>query len=338
MTLQQTLKAAPARTTELLAKLADTTNGAVKTREKLLAELRDELQRYIDLENQHLLPVLRKHDETKGLVADATAGAKALRARLAELEAAPKDGDAFIEKLAELRKGFQQHLRDERNELLPAITKALDAEEANTLAAGIEAGMAAADDAKREEAKEARDAARQAREAADARAEAERTAARAQKAAAQSAKAAVDQAASAVQREAAAAQDAGRQIAQTVTSRVEQAATSVSGALGTYRNSAQEAAEDLRAIASASSVSTRGLGEIGSAWNDWLNKAARTNAETARRLLQCRTLQQVAEAQRDYGSSVMRNWMEANARVLQAAQQTARQALKPLGGRLDPNA
>lgn len=338
MTLHQTLKLAPTRTNELLARLADTSNNAVKTREKLLPELSAELQLYIELESQHLVPVLRKHEATKGLVADVATGTKALRARLAELEAAPKDADAFIEKLTELRQVFQKHLRDERNELLPAISKALEAEEAQTLAASIEATIAEAGNAKREEAKEAKDAGRQAREAADAEAKAERTAARAQKAAEQNVREVIDRAVNIGQLEAAAAQDAGRQITQAMTSGVEQATISVSDALSTYRHSAQEATEDLRAVSMASSLSARGLAEIGSAWGDWLNKAARTNAEATRRLLQCRTLQQVAEAQSEFGGKVMRNWMETNVQVLQVAQQTAKQALKALDGRLGSSA
>jgi hypothetical protein len=367
MTLHQTLKAAPAKTNDLLARLAETSNTAVKSREKLLADLSTELQLYIDLESRHLVPVLRKHDETKALAADAVGGAKALRAKLAELEAAPKDGDAFLEKLGDLRQSFEQHLRDERKELLPAIAKVLETEEADRLAAGIEAGIADAENAKRDEAKQARaardaekrereaadaaaeqrkrdeakqarEAAKQAREAEEAEAEAERAVVRAQKAAARAAREAVDEAANVVQLEAATAQDAGRQVAQTVAGRIERATTSVGGALDTYRSAAQSTAEDLRAVTAASSLSARGLAEIGSAWSDWLSKAARTNAEATQRLLRCRTLQQVAEAQSEFGSSVMRNWMEANALMLQAAQQSARKALKPLDGRLDPGA
>lgn len=337
MTLHQTLRAAPAKTNDLLAQLADTSNAAVKTREKLLAELRVELQSYTDLESEHLIPVLRKHEETKGLVAEAIKGTKALRSKLAELEAAPKDGDGFLEKLGELRAGFQQHLRDERKELLPVIAKVLEAEEASTVAANIEAGIAEAEAAKRAEGKASRDAARQARDAAEAEAEAERAAVRVQKAAERSARAAVDRAAKIVEVEAASSEETVRQIAGTLTAGVAQAATSTKEALGTYRESAQAVTEDLRAVTASSSVSARGLAEAGSAWSEWLSEAARINAEATRRLLGCRTLQQLAEAQRDYGSSVMRNWMATSARVLNVSQQAARQAAKPLDGRLNPN-
>ena len=65
MTLRQTIQAAPGKTTELITKLSATSNQAVKTRENLFAELSEELARYIEIEERQLLPLLRKHPETK---------------------------------------------------------------------------------------------------------------------------------------------------------------------------------------------------------------------------------------------------------------------------------
>jgi hypothetical protein len=52
----------------------------VKTREGLFAQLSDELVRYVELEEQHFLPLLRKHPDTKDLAAGALKGNKDLRA------------------------------------------------------------------------------------------------------------------------------------------------------------------------------------------------------------------------------------------------------------------
>ena len=90
MTLRQTIQAAPAKTTELITKLSATSNQALKTRESLFAQLSDELTRYVELEEQHFLPLLRKHSETKGLAADALKGNKEMRASLEKLSAMPK--------------------------------------------------------------------------------------------------------------------------------------------------------------------------------------------------------------------------------------------------------
>src|SRR6476619_1331434 len=111
MSLRTLMQAGPAKANELFAKLSETSDGAVKTREKLFAELKAELELHTSLEEQHLFPVLRRNAETKELVADAVRDNRELRARLAELEALPKNDEAFPERLKELQKVFRQHAR-----------------------------------------------------------------------------------------------------------------------------------------------------------------------------------------------------------------------------------
>ena len=164
MTLRQVIHSGPAKANELFARLAETGDGAVKTRERLFAELKAELELLAGLEEQHLFPALRKRPETKALAADALADNKQVRALLAELEPMPKEGQDFPAKLAELRKAFQQHVRDEKRELLPAVAKALSEEEAQTVAEKIAAGKAEAEEAQREEAERQRAEARRERE------------------------------------------------------------------------------------------------------------------------------------------------------------------------------
>ena len=164
MTLRQVIHSGPAKANELFAKLAETSDGAVKTRERLFAELKAELELLAGLEEQHLFPALRKRPETKGLAADALVDNKQVRALLAELETMPKEGQDFPRMLAELRKVFQRHVRDEKRELLPAVAKALSEEEAQTIAEKIAAGKADAEEARREEAEQRRAEARRERE------------------------------------------------------------------------------------------------------------------------------------------------------------------------------
>jgi iron-sulfur cluster repair protein YtfE (RIC family) len=167
MTLRTLMLAGPAKLNELFAKLAETSDGAVKTREKLFAELKAELEQHTSLEEQHLFPVLRRNPETRGLVADAIKDNKELRAKLAELEALPKADEAFPERLKELQKAFRQHARDEKTELLPAVQRALSEEQAQGVVERMEAGLAEAEQARQDEAEERRAAARREREEAE---------------------------------------------------------------------------------------------------------------------------------------------------------------------------
>jgi hypothetical protein len=161
------MQAGPAKANELFAKLSETSDGAVKTRERLFAELKAELEFHTSLEEQHLFPVLRRNPETKELVADAIRDNKELRAKVAELDGMAKNDAIFSERLSELQKVFRQHARDDRKELLPAVQRALSEEQVQGVTDKMEAGIAEAEQAKQDEAEERRANARQEREEAE---------------------------------------------------------------------------------------------------------------------------------------------------------------------------
>ena len=131
--IQQLIQTNPARTNEIFAKLAGTSATAIKARERLFAELKAELDRQAEFEERHLFPVLRKHEATKDMVAEALNDSRQTRELVAEIERTPKDGAAFGARVAELRDVFQRHLRDDGKEFLPAVMKALSDEEAGTV-------------------------------------------------------------------------------------------------------------------------------------------------------------------------------------------------------------
>ena len=106
MTLRTLMQAGPAKANDLFTRLAETSDGALKTRERLFAELKGELEAHTTLEEQHLFPVLRKHAETKELAAGAIKDNKELHAALAKLDALPKNDEAFLSKISDLRKAF----------------------------------------------------------------------------------------------------------------------------------------------------------------------------------------------------------------------------------------
>ncbi|MBV9748837.1 MAG: hypothetical protein JO157_08480, partial [Acetobacteraceae bacterium] len=52
MTLRTLMQAGPAKANELFTKLFETSDGAIKTRERLFAELKAELETHVDLEER----------------------------------------------------------------------------------------------------------------------------------------------------------------------------------------------------------------------------------------------------------------------------------------------
>jgi hypothetical protein len=146
----------PDKANELFAKLLTTSDAAVKTRERLFADLKEELELLSRLQEEHLFPILRRHG-MQDLVRDAISDNEETGALLAELERMPKNTSDFLGKVTELRKVFQQHLRDDRKELLPAVLKVLSDEKAEAVAEQVEDDMASIDETKRAEARRARE-------------------------------------------------------------------------------------------------------------------------------------------------------------------------------------
>ena len=89
---------------------------------------------------------------------------KQMRALLDDLETTPKDNEEFAAKVAELRKIHQKRVRDEKNELLPAVLKALSDEEAQAIVEKIEAERAEIEEDRRVEAEQRRAEAKHERE------------------------------------------------------------------------------------------------------------------------------------------------------------------------------
>ena len=359
MSLRTVMQAGPAKAHELFAKLLDTSEGAVKTREKLFTELKIELELHASLEEQHLFPILRRNAETKGLIADAIKDNKDLRARLAELEGLPKNDEAFSDRLKELQKTFRQHARDERRELLPAVQRALSEEQVQGVAENMEAGVAEAEQARQDEAEERRLKARQERERAERQAEAER----AQQAAAEqarqeeaeqrrarlrqereeAARQAEQQAADQAAQEDAErrAHDAAEAVARTATMApanvlrvVEgaagsalQAAEAMRGVTDAYAAAAKRSVPDPQAVATMPRIAAGAMAKFPSAWIE-LIQAARANASLSQQLML-----QAGEWQRQFAADAVQGWMEHNTRLMKIGIHVAQAGLRVSPGR-----
>jgi Hemerythrin HHE cation binding domain len=345
MSLRTVMQAGPVKANELFARLLDTSDGAVKTREKLFTELKTELELHTDLEEQHLFPVLRRNAETKGLVPDAIKDNRELRAKLAELEALPKNDEAFPERLKELQKTFRQHARDEKRELLPAVQRALSEEQVQGVAEKIEAGVAEAEQARQDELDERRLKARQEREEAERQAEAERSrniaAEQARQEEAEQKRAKLRQEREEAERQAAEQEAAARQAqeeagrrghdaaeavaraataAQTSVLRVAKGATTSTQRIGTEVLGATD--NYMEALSALPGVAVSAMKEARSAWIEWMSQTMRAGARISQELML-----QSAEQQRRFVADAAQRWMEHNARLLKITNQAAQEGL-----------
>jgi DNA repair exonuclease SbcCD ATPase subunit len=366
MSLQTLMQAGPAKANELFARLAETSDGAIKTREKFFSELKAELELHSSLEEQHLFPVLRRNTETKDLVAEAIKDNKELRAKLTELEALPKNDEAFPERLKELQKTFRQHARDDKRELLPAVQQALSEEQVQNVVEKIEAGVAEAEKARQDEVEARRLKARQERDEAERRAEQQAADERAQNAAAEQARqeeaeqkraklrrereeaehraeqqaaakrAEADaqrrahEAAEAVARTATAAQTNALRIAEHAAVNAQRVGAEVQNVANIYLDAMKTMVPDLRTVAALPEAAVGAMAEIRSAWIEWMSQTTLTGTQISQDLLR-----QAAEQQRRFAAEVMQGWMTQNARVMQISMRVAQEGLRPFANRFE---
>lgn len=134
MDVVQFLKREHARTVDLLGKLSETSAGAVKTRERLLEELRERLEFNARALQDHVVPALQNHEDTATLAKEADKGQKQLHSVLSALDELPEDERAFARKLRELKREVRQYFRQEEKGALAPLKRTLRDEEAEELA------------------------------------------------------------------------------------------------------------------------------------------------------------------------------------------------------------
>jgi Hemerythrin HHE cation binding domain/Phasin protein len=322
-TIRQLIQTSPAKANELFAKLAETSGNAVKTRERLFSELKEELELQMRLEEQHLFPVLRKRKETKDLVSDALNDNKETRKALTELERTPKESEEFASKVAELRKAFQQHVRDERKELLPAVLKALDDEEAEAIVEKIEGAKAEVEEAKRAEAEERRAAAREEREQAEAVERQERERIETARQAAESVSNVVRVSAEAPRRVAQTAQEAVQSGVGTAAQMAQRAVDFSAFSFSDVTRRVQNATAGMTALAQANT----GLAvRYQALWREVFQlaqQATQERTESMTRLMSVRSPQQLLEVNIDLLTGEMQRFFDGQARLSQLSAEAA---------------
>ena len=138
MDLYQLLKQDHQKAKRLFEQLSDTSDRAVKSRERLFAQLKQELELHTEVEEQHFYPALRDNDETRDLIEEALEEHNEVKEMLEELDGADMDHDSWAEQLAELQENVEHHVAEEEMQLFPRAQKVLKKEQADEIAAAIE--------------------------------------------------------------------------------------------------------------------------------------------------------------------------------------------------------
>jgi phasin family protein len=320
-TIRQLIQTSPIKANELLAKLADTSDSAIKTRERLFTELKEEMELLASLEEEHLFPVLRKHKETRGLVSDALADNRQTRKLLAELEEIPKESEDFASKVTELRKVFQQHVRDEKKEFLPAVLKALSDEDAQAIVEKIEAEKAGIEEAKRAETEQRRTEARQAREQVE-------SAQRSAESVVDTVRAGTEEA----RKIARTAQDTLRDGLNTVTETAQRSTDEVSRMVSRtgeqVRDLTMHSSQTFAVMSEASAVLTRGMQDVSKEWLSVMQERLQKNMEALNALASCRSLPDLMAVQTELAREGLQQTITGARRIAEVTSRVTDEATR----------
>jgi hypothetical protein len=324
MTTNRTIgQTPPDRANELFSKLLDTTNDAVQLREELFADLKQELRLLADLHEQHLFPVLEKHPDTADLVRDAREDNRKTEALLAELENTPKDNDGFVTKVAELRAVFQQHIRNDKDELLPVVLKVLSEDEVEAVVEKVEEDIAEVAQTKRAAAEPRRVAAKRGRKPAASALDAGETLLRVVEAEAESVQGLTQAVGDSVQDQASAASEMVHDAADR-TIAITGLASDVMPRLMNH------AFEPFQASMQSNRALMRGVATIALEWAELRQERLQNNLDRMNDLLQCRTVTDAMLVQSALVRENMERFVENNQRLAQLTAQVTQDTVRTI--------
>ena len=312
MTTRTFSQTPPDKANELFERLLATSDNAAKTRERLLSDLKEELDLLANLQEQYLFPVLSKH-RMQDLVQEAIQDNQETSALLADLDGMPKNNGEFLSKVAELKKVFQQHIRDDKKELLPAVLKVLSDEEAEAVAEQVQDEMASVEEAKRTETR------RRAREQVESVQRVAEDLTNTVQAGAEGAQTAVRTMQEAVQTGLSTASELARVS-------TDQAMQFFNPGKRDAQSLGGETSRNLQAVAQAGTVLARGVQDVSREWFELSQKRLQMNLDGWRNLAQCRSVQDFMTVQASLIRDDLEQTLDTSRRMAELAQQLAEEA------------
>lgn len=138
MDFDQLLKKDHEKASTLMKKIADSGEGAVKTREQNFEKLKSELQAHTAAEEEILYPALQEHEETRAMALEAIEEHKLVEQLLDELEAMDVSSEEWTAKFTVLKENVEHHVEEEEDEMFKQVRKVLGKENAEELGKRLE--------------------------------------------------------------------------------------------------------------------------------------------------------------------------------------------------------
>ncbi|MGJ3230572.1 MAG: hemerythrin domain-containing protein [Oceanicaulis sp.] len=118
---------------DLMGRIMDTSNQASKQRAELFEEFKLDMWSHNKIEEALLYQPLREAKETRGEAMEALNEHHVAGGLIEELDAMPKDSDAWIGKFSALKDMIEHHMQEEENEVFPDAKNVIKEDRAEEL-------------------------------------------------------------------------------------------------------------------------------------------------------------------------------------------------------------
>ena len=111
---------------KLLEKADGTTERGVKTREELLARIKNDLTVHEAIEEEIFYPALKEHAETKEITLEAYEEHHVVDEVMREIEQTPFDDERWGAKFTVMKENIEHHIEEEEGEMFKQAREVLD--------------------------------------------------------------------------------------------------------------------------------------------------------------------------------------------------------------------
>jgi hemerythrin-like domain-containing protein len=118
---------------KLLAELESTTERGVKTRQELLARVKEDLSVHETIEEEIFYPALKGHPKTKEIALEGYEEHHVVDMVLAEIEGVPYDDETWGAKFKVMKENIEHHIEEEENEMFKQARQVFDQDELEAL-------------------------------------------------------------------------------------------------------------------------------------------------------------------------------------------------------------
>lgn len=133
MDIFDTLKSDHERVKALMKKIADGSNGAIRTREQTFLQLKEDLLAHSKVEEAVFYAAVKGNKNIKENILEALNEHHIIELLVAELDSMPKDSEHWKAKFTFLRETVEHHVKEEESEMFEKARKLINQDEAEGL-------------------------------------------------------------------------------------------------------------------------------------------------------------------------------------------------------------